>query len=217
MEKLSVNDFLLLVEKTSFKDLFTLCSTSKRIKDLCIANKDYIVRIFLKKIYSNELIQLLLDINNTYDIFHMNKVVQKYFNKIKISDPEEFAEIFQDSTIYIVKNTGDIFLGYKTYILPLPKSYYDNKIDVSLYINDDYVRFNSSLRNIAKNLLNDKNVKSNFDIIMINMLVPEYKLLSNEIKHKEEVFEENFKKGSSIYNMSMERLRHLKNLLKVIQ
>jgi hypothetical protein len=215
MDKLSVDEFLLLVEKTNFRDLFSLCSSSKRIKDLCIQNKDYIVRIFLKKIYSDAMINLLLDINNSHDIFHMNKVVQKYFNNINTADPEEFAEIFQNTTMYITK-TNDIYLGYKTYILPLPDSYYDKKINVRLYIDDEYVKFDSTLKSIAAKLIHDKNARSKkFDILIIDTKVPEYKILSDEIKNKTEIIEENFKKGSSIYNSSMEKIKHLKNLLKV--
>lgn len=210
MQKLSNDEFLLIIEQTSFKDLLNLCSTSKEIQKKCIENKDYIVKIYLKKFYSSKQIQTMININSKYNIYQLNKVVQNYFDDKKIND-------ILDNTLYVLKS-GQVFVLYKGYILPLPNLYYIQKMDTQLYIEkiNDYIKFKGVFKDIIQNLLNNFTEYTKireFDFINIENNGIEYKKLKDEIQHFEEIIDGGYiKKESDLYKHFDTKIVHLKNL-----
>lgn len=203
---LPIDTILLLIENIGYMDHKKLCNTSTRLREICKENQNYIDKNFLRKLYPDQMIELLNEINKNENInlHKLTDIVHKFFNK------KTFEEILYDGSFYISKSY-DVFVRYNDYILPLPYEYYNEKMDIRLYINNEYEKFNNDITYIAKQLWTNSNFKKtqNFDLIEVNRREVKYINLNDEINMLIDILD-NFSKSSNYYKDMVSRINNLK-------
>lgn len=209
IENIHIDNFLLLIKQLDFFEYNKICSASRKLNQICKENQNYINRFFLKRLYPLKMIDLFVDINanekENINLHKLTMLVHKYFNN------KTLEEILHDETVYISKNY-DVFIVYKQYIIPLPMKYYNEKMDIRLYINNNYEIFNNNdIKYISKQLWTNPEFKKTqvFDLIEINRREVKYIRLNEEIPMLIDVID-NFAKSSDYYKKMVSRINNLK-------
>lgn len=188
MVEITKSDLLLMLDKVSFKQVFSVCKKSKEFTQVCLNSRKDIVKLFLTKLYSNDSIKDLVELNDKYNIYKLNKIVQTFFEN------KEFHDILKHNTVYITKKCV-IYIEHDAFLLPLPDHYYEKIINVNLNKLN-----NTKLKDACKNLWSDKS--NNGDIIVIDKNNIQYSmiddLISENIK-KTDILSKTSKKYQELY------------------